>query len=233
LWYLRLIMNFDERVRAVRENDAREKREGEESAQRRHEARTALRATWEKVTRAIVQSGIQPDVRVATPEGIARADEVNKNRPRSYYDKPFLPSLLEGLFPNAQIRPTYIRHQVPKEVDEEWDRAVFDAIGSLVQPAWDMESYIDSPGGTSKKDGKVYVSDRLFLAQDATIYTGLVGPVAYRRISPAGVVYPGSFNTLYPISACMELNDEKHDDIELALATLVARRELRGIKGSR
>jgi hypothetical protein len=217
-------MSFDERVRAVRENDAREKRERKDSAQRRYEARTELRETWEKVTTAIVQSGIQPDIRVATPEGIARANKVNEGRPKSYFYTPFLNGLLEELFPNAPARPSRLWHQVPKQVDEEWDRAVFDAIGSLVQPAWDMESYRDAPERTSK-DGKVN-SDRLFLAQDATIYVGLVGSGSHKLISPAGVVYSGLFNKLYPISTCMELDDEKHDVIELALATLVARSKL-------
>jgi hypothetical protein len=209
-------MNFDEQVRRIRQNDARQTRERKESAQRRHLARIALKEIWGKVTASIVQSGIPPDAQVATPKGIARGSAVNKKRP---YDT------TERFLGEPRIR------RVPQGVHRAWDRAVLNAIGSLVQPAWDMEtyiyeeSYIDQPvygdrGYRYSHTGNE-CGDRLFLAQDSTIYRSSVVDVSRypRSVYESGYSY-------YPISTCMALRDDVAGVLEMALATLVARREL-------
>lgn len=176
----------------------------------------ALKETWGKVTAAIVESGIQPDAHVATPDDIARGSAVNKKRP---YDT-------TGRF----LGEPRIR-RVPQDVHRAWDRAVLDAIGSSVQPAWDMETYIYME---SYEEQPVYgdrryryshtgneCGDRLFLAQDSTIYrSSVVHPRSLRSTYESGYSY-------YPISTCMALTADVAGVLEMALATLVARSELR------
>jgi hypothetical protein len=210
-------MTFDDQVRIIRQNDARQTLERKESDRRRHLARTALKETWEKVTVAIVRSGEQPDAQVATPEGIARGNAVNKRRP------PY--STTERFLGETRIRV------VPQRITEAWDRAVFDAIGPLVQPAWDMETYIYKESGIEQPvygDRRYRYShtgnecgDRLFLAPDSTIYrSSVVHPSQYSLQHESGYSY-------YPISTCMALRDDVAGVLQMALATLVARRELR------
>ncbi len=207
-------MSFEDQVRKVHANDARQARERQESAQRTHSMRTALKETWEKVTFAIVRSGIQPDAQVATPEGIARGNAVNKERP---YDT------TERFLGEPRIR------RVPEDVHRAWDRAVLDAVGSLVQPAWCMESYItsrDSSGDHSyihSHTGRE--SDGLFLAQDSTIYR--FSAIDLAHYSGMRMDLGESGYSYYPISTCMALGDDVAGVFEMALATLVARRELR------
>ena len=72
-------MTFDDQVRRIRQNDARQTRERKESDQRRHLARTALKETWEKVTVAIIQSGEQPDAQEANKKAHDEAWEKMKS----------------------------------------------------------------------------------------------------------------------------------------------------------
>jgi hypothetical protein len=215
LWYVRFIMNFEDRMRETRERLARDAKNRENFRQaelrrnkERYEARTELKEYWGKIAQAIVQSGIEPDVKqVATPQGIKRANEVYKSKPRGVWTKSFF--------------GTPIYSGVSQEEENAWHTSYFNAVGSLYQPAWDMEyEYKD------RHDG-----GRLFLAQDATIYTKLDvrdgDEVILRgRNTLHGAVIPTLYAPHYPISTYMELNDTTHITIERALAHMVVRREL-------
>jgi hypothetical protein len=206
-------MNFEEKVRTIRENKAREVRERKESDRRIYLARTALKETWEKVTQAIVQSGIQLDAQAATPEGIARGNAVNKRRPHD---------TTELFLGEPRIR------RVPQHVHRTWNRAVLDAVGSMVQPAWDMESYVEQYGGYGnyryRHSRTGHESGRLYLAQDSTIYRlSSIDPARYGQ----GMDFGESGYSYYPISTCMELRDDVAGALEMALATLVAGRDLK------
>lgn len=150
----------------------------------------------------MVEAGEQPDVRVATPDGIERA----KNVPHIRYPthKKFLgETVLAG---NGELQ---------READKAWFNNVIDAVGTSYQSAWDMDSYLEFDGD----------SQRLFLGRDATIYIGL-HCYAGQIKTPNGAVIPCSPIGHHSISACMELSDDIHNAIELALATLVVRRKL-------
>jgi hypothetical protein len=201
-------MTFDEQVRRIQENDARRASEHEESAQRRYLARTTLKETWEKVTQAIVQSGLPPDAQVPTPEGIVRGNEAYRQGPHD----------TTGSF----LGEPWIR-RVPQRMRRARDEAVLNAMSSSIQQAWDMESYIYGDGMHSRNShtGSESGSEKLFLAQDSTIYRS---SVVERWRYPS--VYVSGYDWYYPISTCMALGDDVVGVLETALATLVARRGL-------
>jgi hypothetical protein len=208
-------MGIKDRLREVQEHDAREAREAEIAAQRdrkRYEERTVFIEHWGKITQAIVESGKQPSAHVATPEGIALGNIVISNKPTGTHTWHLFNS-----------KPSY--YPPAQESLEEWANEVRAARGQL-QPAWDMQSYAEVVAGPKyvgdngpqfqfSRSGSKF--DRLFLAQDATIYKrAVIDPLHY------GV----SGNNYFPISSAMEMNDATHLTIEQALAHMVVRREL-------
>lgn len=201
-------MTFDEQVRRICENDARQARDHAESARGRNLARTALEETWKKVTVAIVQSGIPPDAHVPTPEGIVRGNEAYRRGPHD----------TTGSF----LGEPWIR-RVSQRERRARDEAVLNAMSSSVQQAWDMKSYIYGDGMHNRNShiGNERGTEKLFLAQDSTIYRS---SVVERWHYPS--VYVSGYDWYYPISTCMALGDDVAGVLETALATLVARRRL-------
>ncbi|HVA11014.1 MAG TPA: hypothetical protein VNG32_02490 [Candidatus Dormibacteraeota bacterium] len=206
-------MGIEDRLSEVHEHDAREAREAEIAAQRdrkRYSERTVFKEHWGKITQAIVESGQRPNAQVATPQGIALGNEVIKRKPRGTHTQTFFAR-----------EPVYYRPR--RESLEKWKSEVHAAIGPHLQPAWDMQSYAYLSENTDKEGSKFQFIrsgsnwDRLFLAQDATIY----------RAAALDPFHAGlSGYSFFPISAAMELNDETHFTIEKALAHMVVRRAL-------
>ena len=195
--------SFEERVHKVRAEDARLSSDRDDLARQKaqreseHESkRVDLRRIWVKVTEAMVQTGQEPDVLVATPEGIARARSV-PNREPSFFQQ--------------------FRHNSSKAVQKHASKQ-YAAVGSLYQPAWDMQTSMTTGKGTELEQ-----TTEFFLAQDATVYTGLAKSGNFK--SPDGFELP-YYEPFYPIDEYMDLGDLECDTIEQGLARLVVRREL-------
>jgi hypothetical protein len=215
LWYPHFIMGIKDRLSEVHEHDAREAGEAEIAAQRareRYAEREVTRGHWEKITQAMVESRWRPNAQVATPKGIARANLVIEEKPRG------------RISTHSWSGNISVEHAQPHAV-KQWAGAVVAAIGSL-QPAWDMQCYAENtdpiyydpdngPPFRFSRSGSKF--DRLYLAQDATIYRS-------QAIDPYH--YSVARRDFFPISAATELNDAAHITIEQALAHIVVRREL-------